>query len=273
MHHSTSPGALLTSIRTHAHLIRQLVMRDVRQRYSGSALGVLWMLAQPLLLLAVYSFVFTQVFQARWGNLPNADDAAPFALILFAGLIMHQFLADVLGRAPRLMVDHASYVKKIIFPLEILPIIATGSALFHAMVYIVVLVIGLFICGITPHATWIYAPFVLLPFAAFTLGLCYILASLGTYLRDIQQLMGLLLTVLMFMSPIFYPLEALPEHWREFLFLNPLTWVVTAWRSLLFYQNIPSLYFWGGYLFACFTTCGFGFWWFQKTRKGFAEVM
>lgn len=225
-------------------------------------------------MLAIYTLVFSTVFKVRIepGNSFN-DDRFAFAMTLFAGLIFYNFFSECLARAPGLIVANTNYVKKVIFPLEILPWATAISALFHASTSFIILMLFLLVTGYPLHWTLIYLPIVALPFIMLTLGLSWFLASVGVFVRDIGQFIGLVLTALLFMSPIFYPVSALPETLRDYLLLNPLTFIIEQARAVLLYGQAPD---WPGlliyYAIALLTAYG-GFLWFEKTRKGFADVL
>ncbi|MCK7576295.1 MAG: ABC transporter permease [Chromatiales bacterium] len=270
--HPTTPRALLTSLRRHRTLIAQLTRRDVSGRYRGSLLGLAWSFIHPLLLLLVYSFVFSVVFKARWDG-PAQDSHAAFSLILFTGLILHGLFAEVANRAPRLILENASYVKRVVFPLEILPWVTLGSALFHLSISLLILLAGQLLLTHSLPPTALLLPLILAPLLLITIGCAWFLAAIGVYLRDIGQAIGLLTTVMLFLSPTFYPLTALPEPGRTLLYLNPLTFIIEESRQVLLFGQLPD---WGGLLIyvliSLFIAWG-GFWWFQRTRRGFADVV
>lgn len=248
-----------------------MIKRDIVGRYRGSILGLLWSFVNPVLMLAVYTFVFSTVFQARWDG--GSGSRFEFALLLFAGLIVFNLFSECVSRAPNLVLGNVNYVKKVIFPLEVLPWVTLGSALFHALVNLSVLLVFLSFSSLEIFWTVLLAPVVLLPLLPLLLGICWLLASIGVFVRDTGQLIGMFLTVLMFLSPIFYPASALPEPVRDFLFLNPLTLIIEQLRAVLIWGQMPdwaglAAYSLGSVLFAWA-----GLFWFQKTRKGFADVL
>lgn len=253
-------------------LILQMTKRDVIGRYKGSVMGVMWSFLNPLFLLVIYTFVFSVVFKARWGtSLPESK--TQFAILLFVGMIVHGLFAETLNRAPGLILSNVSYVKKIVFPLEILPVVAIGTALFHALVSVLVLVVAFVLINGYLQWTIVFLPLVLLPLIVLTLGAAWGLASLGVFLRDVAQPIGLIMTVLLFASPVFYPITALPEYIRPWLMLNPLTFVIEQARAVLVFGQIPD---WAGlaiYSLASLLIAWMGYAWFQKTRKGFANVL
>lgn len=235
-------------------------------------MGLAWSFFNPMLMLAVYTFVFSVVFKARWG-VGGEEGKGQFAVVLFAGMIVHSLFAEVLNRAPSLILSNVNYVKKVVFPLEILPIISLGAALFHSLISLAVLIVafGLF-NGYLPW-TAVFTPLVLLPFMILTLGLAWILASLGVFLRDVGQTIGIITTIMMFLAPVFYPVSALPEPLRPWLMVNPLTFIVEQAREVLIWGHVPD---WKGliiYSVVATIVAWVGFAWFQKTRKGFADVL
>lgn len=253
-------------------LILQMTRRDVIGRYKGSVMGVLWSFFNPLFLLVVYTFVFSVVFKARWaGAVPQ--NKSDFAILLFMGMIIHTLFAETLSRAPTLIVANVSYVKKIVFPLEILPVIALGVALFHAAVSVAVLTVFFVLANGYIHWTTIFLPLVLLPLVVLTLGGAWALASLGVFLRDVVQPISLIMTVLLFASPVFYPLSALPASIRPWLILNPLTFIIEQSRAVVIYGQLPDWPGLGLYSAAAVLIAWLGYAWFQKTRKGFANVL
>ncbi len=252
-------------------LVRALVQRDVMGRYRGSFMGILWSLFNPVFMLSVYTFMFSVVFKARWSG--GGESRTEFALVLFAGLIVFNIFGESINRAPSCILNNTNYVKKVLFPLEILPCVALGSALFHALVSIGVWVLAYALLFGVPHATALFLPLILLPMLLFTLGLSWALAALGVYLRDVSQVVGLITTALMFLSPIFYPVSALPEDYRTLMLLNPLTPSIEQVRAVLFWGNLPDFGLLGLSLVGAALTAWLGFAWFQKTRKGFADVL
>lgn len=234
-------------------------------------MGLLWSFFNPLFMLLVYTFVFSVVFKARWNS--GGDSKVEFALILFAGLIVFNLFAECIGRAPGLILLNANYVKKVVFPIEILPLVSLGAALFHAVISLLVWFVAyVFIIGI-PSLTVIYLPLVLLPLMLFIMGVSWALASLGVYLRDVSQFIGIVITTLMFLSPIFYPASALPPDYRPLLYLNPLTPVIEMVRDVLYWNKSPDWVLLAACIIVSTATAWLGFAWFQRTRKGFADVL
>lgn len=252
-------------------LILTLAKRDIAARYKGSYLGLAWSFINPLFMLAIYTFVFGTIFNARWTG--DSTSNADFALALFAGLIVFSVFSDCTNRAPVLMLHNANYVKKVVFPIEILTIVVLCSALFQALVSTIIWMIASLIITGTLHWTIVYFPFVLIPLILFVLGVTWIFASLGVYLRDLSQFVGLLTTAMLFLCPIFYSASMLPEKYRFLFLLNPLTPIVEQFRTILYFGMAPDWYQIGisSVIGLVFAVAGYG--WFQKTRKGFADVL
>ena len=266
-----SPKEMFISLWRNRALAKALVTREVVGRYRGSVFGILWSFFNPVVMLAVYTFVFSVVFKARWNA--GSDSKTEFALVLFAGLIVFNLFSECINRAPSLILANVNYVKKVVFPLEILPWVALGSALFHALISLCVWLLAYLILFGLPHLTVLYLPLIVLPLLLFIMGLAWALASLGVFLRDVSQFIGIVTMTLMFLSPIFYPATALPEKFRRLLFINPLTPAIEQARDVLFWGRQPDFSLLAIYLLASLAMAWLGFAWFQKTRKGFADVL
>jgi len=266
-----SPRFAALSLWQHRNLVWQLARREVVGRYRGSVGGLLWSFLNPLLMLAVYTLVFSVIFKARWSV--GSDSKTEFAILVFAGMIVHALFAEAVNRAPTLILGNANYVKKIVFPLDILPWVAIGSSLFHGAVSLAVLL--MFFAAVHHYVQWtaVLAPVVLLPLIFYSMGVSWFLSSLGVFIRDVAQTTGLITSVLMFTSPVFYPLSALPERYQPLLYLNPLTLVIEQFRDVVVWGRIPD---WNATLLslaASLAVAWLGFAWFQKTRRGFADVL
>ena len=252
-------------------LVQAMIKREVVGRYRGSILGLFWSFFNPILMLAVFTFVFSVVFKARWNA--GSDSKVEFALVVFAGLIVFNLFAECINRAPGLILSNVNYVKKVVFPLEILPWVSLGSALFHAVISLVVWTIAYVLLYGALHLTVLLLPLVFLSLLLLIMGFSWFLASLGVYLRDVSQFITILTTVLMFLSPIFYPVTALPESYRALLLLNPLTPALEHTRDVLYWGKWPDPIILGGYFLIVLLFAWLGFAWFQKTRRGFADVL
>lgn len=268
---SISPISLLQCIWVNRQLIAQLTRREVIGRYMGSMFGLAWSFFNPVFMLIVYTFVFSVVFKARWSSVDQGN--AEFALILFAGLIVHGFFSEVLSRAPGVILENANYVKKVVFPLEVLPVVVIFSALFHAFINIFVLAVAyIFVNGNLPWTVF-YLPLILLPFIFLTLGIAWLLSSLGVYVRDVRQTIGVVLTGMMFLSPVFYPVTAMPADFQFWIMINPLSFIIEQFRNVFIWGKTPD---WNGllvYIAISMAVVSLGYAWFQKTRNGFADVM
>jgi len=273
--HTPSPSSMIDMVRTfweRRSIIQKMTVREVIGRYRGSVMGLAWSFFNPILLLVVYTFIFGVIFKSRWGN-TETHDTGEFAIIIFSGMIVHGLFAECFNRAPGQIVGNPNYVKKIIFPLEILPWISMGAALFHtAISWFVLLVAELLLKGSIPW-TAILFPVVLFPLVLLTMGFSWFLAATGVYFRDISQLTGIITTVLMFLSPMFYPMTAVSEQYRYLLYLNPLTFIIETSRGVLIWGTLPSIVPLASYYLLSIVIAWAGFWWFQKTRKGFADVL
>ena len=266
-----SPLEMLATIWRNRYLIKTTTIREIQGRYRGSSIGIIWSLINPLFMLAVYTFVFSEIFNARWHG--GGASKGEFALVLFAGLIVFNLFSECLNKAPQLILSNVNYVKKVVYPLEILPVVSLGSALFHTMISLAVWLVAYFVFFDVPHLTVLYFPLILLPLMIITLGLSWILASLGVYLRDINQFITLFTTALMFLSPVFYSAEILPPEFRQLMYFNPLTTVIEQTRNVLYLGKQPDFDILAVYWIAAFIIAWIGFAWFQKTRKGFADVL
>ncbi len=270
--HHTSFISLIKSCWSNRELIAQMAKREVVGRYKGSVMGLAWSFFNPVFMLSVYTFVFSVVFKARWG-VGGEESKTQFAMVLFVGMIVHALFAEVLNRAPSLILSNVNYVKKVVFPLEILPVIAMGAALFHAVISLCVLLMAFAIFNGYLYWTVILTPLIFMPLVILTLGLAWILASFGVFLRDVGQTIGIITTVMMFLAPVFYPITAIPEDLRHWIMANPLTFIIEQAREVLIWGHLPNWSGLGIYTLAATIVAWAGYAWFQKTRKGFADVL
>jgi lipopolysaccharide transport system permease protein len=253
-------------------LVLQLVKRDVLGRYRGSMLGVGWSLVHPIGMLAVYTFVFAFVFRMRWEGAAG-DSKLDFAVILFCGMIVFTIFAESFTRSPALIINQPAFVKKVVFPLELLPVVTVLAALIHAAISFVVLIALIVAVRGAPAVTGLLVPLVLLPYVLFCLGIAWLLSALGVYLRDIGQVAQVLVAALMFLSPLFYPVSALPEALRPFFLLNPLTFPIEETRAALLLGRAPDATALAAYTAFAVATMWGGFAVFQRARRGFADVI
>lgn len=269
---SIFPHEMAASLWRNRDLITALTKREVIGRYRGSVMGMAWSFFNPLLMLVIYTFVFSVVFKARWG-VGGEESKTDFAIILFVGMIVHGLFAECINRAPALILSNVNYVKKVIFPLEILPWVAFGSALFHTVISVGVLLLAQLLISHQLPWTVILFPLVLLPLIFISMGFAWFLAAFGVFVRDIGQLTGMFTTVLLFLSPVFYPLSILPAQYQGWLQLNPLAFIIEEGRKVLVFGQLPDLGHWSIMMIASLLMAWAGFAWFQKTRKGFADVL
>jgi len=240
-------------------------------RYKNGILGIAWALLNPLLMLALYSFVFVFVFKVRWDAGP--DMKGNFVIFLFTGLVVHGFFSDIVTRAPMMVISSVSYVKKVVFPLELLPLVPLLSATVNFVVGMTLVTLLLFYLQGSVPATIFFLPIVIAPYVLLVLGICYFLAATGVFVRDLTHVVGPLSTITMFASPVLFPIENIPEAYRAYLYANPITFIVEQLREVAILGNMPD---WLGliiYLSAACIVFLIGFSWFQATRKGFADVL
>lgn len=268
--HRSAPRAIVADLFVHRHLLFQLVRRDILGRYRGSFFGVFWAFLNPLLMLSVYTIVFGVFLRTRWAGTNNS---LQFSVVLFAGLIVFNFFSECVNRAPALIVSNANFVKKVVFPLELLPWVIVGTAIFHACISLLVWVVfSMFVYG-TVQWTMMFLPLVFIPLIFIVLGLSWIISSLGVYLRDIGQVIGVLTSVVMFLSPIFYATESLPKPFQALLLANPLTSIVEQARQVMIRGAMPDF---GSLAVSAVVSVVFAWLslrWFQKARDGFADVL
>lgn len=268
---ATNPIQMIRSLIKNRQLIWQLSKRDVIGRYRGSFLGLAWSFFNPLIMLVVYTFVFSVVFKARWNT--GTDSKTEFALALFIGMIVHGLAAESINRAPGLILGNVNYVKKVIFPLEILPWIAMGSGLFHSFISLTVWSLFYLFVNQTFHWTVVFIPLIFIPLIFFSMGLLWFLSSLSVFIRDVGQMTGMFTTILLFMSPVFYPISILPEKYQTIIFANPLTFIIEQARTVMLSGRVPDWSGLGIALVVSLVVACLGFAWFQKTRRGFADVL
>jgi len=250
----------------------QFTKRDVLGRYRGSFLGLGWSLVSPLLMLSLYTFVFSSILQARWPGI-SVDSPLLYATNLFAGLIILNFISEVATKSSTLIIGHANYVKRVVFPLEILGIATVLSAAFHSAISMALLLVFQWIA--TGSLSWslITIPLLWLPLLISSFGLAWLISALGVYIRDTVQVMNVLLTLLLFLSPVFFPASAYPEPYKPLLSLNPLVWMIEEMRAVTLGGSWPhplplliALLASGVVAYGCRRL-------FQKARRGFADVL
>lgn len=267
-----NPWRIVTNLWHHRELILQLTRRDVGQRYRGSYLGILWSFITPLAMLAIYTVVFALIFKARW-RADRETSTLEFALILFAGLAAFNLFSEVTNRAAILVLQVPNYVKKVVFPLEILPVVSVSSSLVNSAITVALVILGdLVLLGHVSKTLWLL-PLAYLPLLLLCLGVSWLVASLGVFVRDIGQGITILVQMLFFVSGVFYSAETAPEPIRTILLANPLAFILNSFRQVLLWGEIPDPVTWGLYTVAGALFAMFAYAWFAKTRGGFADVL
>lgn len=267
----SNPISPYSALARHFQLVLQMSRRDVISRYRGSFMGLFWSFFNPLLMLAVYTFVFGVIFKSRWNS--EVSGHFEFAVILFAGLNVNAFFAECANRAPSLIIENTNFVKRVIFPLETLGWSVMGASLFHlAISTLVLLIFEWVVMGAVPLTALLF-PVVLLAFIPFVVGSVWLLSALGVFLRDLKQAIPIITMVLMFLAPIFYPLTLMPAHVRIFMYLNPLTLIVRESRNVLIWGVMPNWSELGVYAVLSCLFAWVTFTWFQRARRGFADVL
>ena len=271
MSFQTSPISMIGSLWTNRRLTIELASRAVRARYRGSVLGLAWSLVTPILMLVTYTFVFSLIFRAKWNDQGSTE--VQFSVILFSGLILHSLLSDLLNRVPGLIAGNANFVKKLVFPLEILVPVEFLAGLFNVLIGCSVLLAIHFYFGGQLNSNAAFAPLAVISLGPCILGLSWFIAATGVYFRDLGHLMPIVTMLLLFLCPIFYPLNAIPEAYQHYLLLNPLTIPIEQFRVTLLFGMAPDWLLLGKYSCFSLATMVVGFWWFQITRRGFSDVI
>ena len=269
--HRTDLAYILTSLVKHRFVIGQLSRRAILGRYRGTVLGLFWSLFTPLVMLGVYTFVFGKVLEVRWPD--QGGGSLEFAAILFSGMIIHGVLAECLTQASTLIASNPQYVKKVVFPLEALPWVTVISAFFQGLISTGVLVAYVWI--VNEKLTWhvILFPLPLFSLTLVCIGIGWLIAATAVFLKDIAQVTGILSTILFFMAPILYPKTALPEGFQNILYLNPITFVIEQFRSVVLWGEMPDWSGLGIYTAVALIFCWGSLVWFQRSRRGFADVL
>ena len=260
---------LNASVLTYLNLVFDFSRREIEKKYRGSYLGVIWLFLSPLLMLAVYTFVYSYVFRLRIADMDRVD----FVLWLYAGLTIFFFFSDVVTTATSCIRNSPNYVKKVIFPLEVLVSSKVISAWFSFVINVVILLIFLFVKQRGFQGTILLVPVILLPTVIFAYGLAMILASLGVFVQDTDAVTRVLVRVLFYLAPIVYPLTLVPQQAYKFIWLNPLTNMVEPFRSVLLFGRLPEWDKFGGFLLVSIVCLYFGRTCFKKLRPAFADVL
>lgn len=253
-------------------LLWSLAARDVNKRYKESIIGAAWGFIVPLIMLAIYTVIFSTIFNAKWGG-TAIHNKADYAVLLFIGLIVFNIFAESIARAPTAILGNPNFVKKVVFPLEVLPPVVVLSSLYSAVVAMAAFLVFLFFSSFGLHWQIIALPIILLPFLALTLGVTYLFASLGVFLRDVDQFAALLARVLQYLTPVLYPSVIFPDNIGRWMRVSPLAIFVEQARALVVFGEWPDWIQYGWATACSFAMLAFGWWWFQRTRKAFADVI
>jgi lipopolysaccharide transport system permease protein len=270
--YKASLSALLLCVVSHRELVRRLAGREFSMRFRGSALGFAWTVITPLILAIMYTFVFDSIFKMRWGGATDIG-TSNFAIYLLVGLAVHGVFVECLSRAPGLIIANPSYVTKVVFPLEVLPFVVLISALTNAMISLMIAaLVNLALSG-QLHPTVLFIPILVLPYALFVAAVTMVVAAVGVYLRDLSQLVSLIIPISLFLSPVFYPIEAVPRAMQPLISMNPLTFAIEQARLTLIRGDVPNLIGIAIYTAASMSALAIAYWSFQRLRGGFADVI
>jgi lipopolysaccharide transport system permease protein len=268
-----NPWLTIVSVHKNRRLLWELVRRDLRQQYQGSYLGVLWTIIFPLFMLLIYTFVFSMIFQSRWPESNGETPPSEFAIILFAGLTAFNVFSTVATRSPSVILNVPNYVKKVVFPLDLLPVMLLGTALINSAISVCLVMIGSLVLLHTVSATIYLFPLAYLPLIFLCLGAAWLLASLGVYIRDMGQLITILVQILFFITPIFYSASVAPAFLQWLFRFNPLVVIVDSFRRVLLWGQMIDWPLWGIWTLLTFLFAQIAYYWFMKTKKGFADVL
>lgn len=252
-------------------LTSELTRRDVLGRYRGANFGLLWSLLGPLMMLVVYTIAFGSILGSRWNQ--ASGDTASFGIVLFLGIMVHALFAECLSRSPRLMIDNANYVKRVVFPLHVLPWVVVLSAAFHFMMNLLVFAVLCLLVTGKFSSYIVLAPVVVAPLALMTVAVCWVVSSLGVYVRDLHLAMPVVVTAMLFLSSAIIPIDAVPEHYRVVFHLNPLTFFIDQLREVALWGRPPD---WAGLLErsgVAVVLAYAAYAWFAISRRGFADVL
>lgn len=264
--------ALPRKVFEHRNLLIQMTRRNVEARYRGSMLGLVWSFIQPLMMLCIYTFVFSIVFKAKW-NLAIEGTRGVFPVIMFSGMMMYNIFQESVLLNCTVIPGNVNLVKKVIFPLEILPVAQSGATVLLGLAWFVLLIIGVAVVFERVCWTIVFAPLVFLPLLMITLGVSYFVASLGVFIRDIQHVVGIVLQVMFFMTPVFYPIENVPEKFRPILEMNPLSPILEQGRQVMIFNQVPDAWIWFKSFIISALVLHLGYIWFKTTKRGFADVL
>jgi len=265
-------SAMIKKTKMYAYLVKELTLREIYTKYKGSMLGIFWAILTPIAMLLVFTFVFGGIFKAKWPGI-EVTGRVDFAINLYIGLSIFWFFADILSRAPGLIISTPNFVKKVIFPLEILPVVSLLSGVFHLLINFSLIFIALLLTKGSISLYVFVLPVVLIITFPLLLGASLFLSSLGVYARDISAVIGVVINMLMFLSPVFYPLSAIPKNFQWLFEFNPTTLIIESSRAILIHNTLPDWHKLAVYFIVSSLILILGYKVFNATRKGFADVI
>lgn len=262
---------MIKTIIKNRYLLGQLTKKDIELKYKDSVLGMLWSVIVPILMIVIYTFVFSVVFKPQW--ISETGNKFEFSLIMYCGLVSFNMLSDVMGRSSGLIAANVNYVKKVIFPLELLPVMVTLTALFNSCISLVVLVLAKLILtqSISPTLPLVIVTYI--PLIIFTVGVSLILSAVSVYLKDIASVISVIITVLMYISPVFFSLESVPEKYRIICQINPMTYIIENFRNVVLYGLLPDWRYLLISLISAIVMAWLGSSIFRRAKEGFADVL
>jgi lipopolysaccharide transport system permease protein len=266
-----APWRIAGNFSQHRNLIVQFTRREIEKRYRGTLLGIFWSFLTPLIMLGVYTLVFGFIFGGSFGH--PGETKTQFALGLFCGLLLWEFIGGSIAGSPGLIVSNPNYVTKVIFPLEILPLCSVGAAFFHMLIGFLPLLLFVLIAEGQLHLTALQIMPILVPVILYSLGLTWIFSALGVFLRDIGSLIPPALTIIMFLSAIFFPLSAIPQSFRWIVELNPAAILISMARNALVFGESPNWAWLGIQIGISLVVAILGYALFMKCKPAFADVV
>ncbi len=261
----------LKIFRDHRQILHQLTIRGIRTRYAASMLGLCWAMITPIVMLCIYTFVFSVIFQVRWGDIGESKLA--FALVLLCGLTIYNIFSETVSQCTRVIVSNTNYVKRVIFPLEVLPVSVHFVSCALSLFWFLLIFVGVFVFMGRFCYTAICLPLILAPLSLFTLGISWLVASLGVYVRDMPHFIDIVLRALFFLTPIFYTPDRVPLPYRYVFYINPLGLFINQLRRILIFNQWPQWYILLPLFIGSAVVAQLGYLWFMRTRKGFADVL
>ena len=262
---------MLRIILRNKYLVKKLIVRDIKTKYKGSVLGMFWSWIVPIMMLAVYTFVFSEVFQARWSV--DTNDKYQFAMTMFCGLSVFNVMAETMNRSTGLIMQNTNYVKKVMFPLELLPFVTVITAMFNCVVSLVILIVARLVIykSISPMVLLLLPA--LIPILIISVGVGLFLSSLSVFLRDMGSIISVIVAVLMYATPVFYSSAAVPEKYRLISNLNPLTYIIENVRRIILYDEWINLQWYISSLITALVFYAIGLLVFKRSKEGFADVL